>query len=406
VSRSTTGYGGSGDSFSDPAVAIDDSGAFLVTFVRQYNVAPNVSDYDVVLRRFNAAGQPLANESVVHDFRSTAQWSPDVTTTTSGANYSLVWMSVEQDGSYAGVFGRSFGPVNTKPIAHSNGLSTIVDLSVALQLTGDDADPDVAQTLGFSIVTPPAHGTLTGFDPVTGRATYVPTAGFAGVDSFQFAVRDDNQIGGGALTSLAATVQITVRTVDQAIVVADADDDDRITGFELLAWQRGFGSAFAADAASGDTNGDGKVDAVDLDAWLTLFGESLDPAGVGVSVASQAELHSHPSATKEAAGVWPVAQELDLRALFEPSDRVRGAARYRDFLVFHTPQSLCCTPLISLRNVVDVIANASDVDARGAKWADGHHISWPALVDDFWASDLLAADVDGDPTRWATPGAL
>jgi hypothetical protein len=39
----------------------------------------------------------------------------------------------------------------------------------------------------YSIVSPPTHGSLSGFDAMTGDVTYAPNAGFTGTDSFTFA---------------------------------------------------------------------------------------------------------------------------------------------------------------------------------------------------------------------------
>ena len=66
-------------------------------------------------------------------------------------------------------------------------------------LSGSDADPGTF--LSYTIVAPPAHGTLTGTGPTH---VYTPEAGTLGADSFRFIVHD------GGFESAPATVSITI----------------------------------------------------------------------------------------------------------------------------------------------------------------------------------------------------
>src|SRR5439155_2532881 len=69
-------------------------------------------------------------------------------------------------------------------------------------LTGTDSNGD---TLTYSIVVGPTHGTLTGTAP---NVTYTPAANYNGPDSFTFKAND------GTLNSNIATVTITVTAVN------------------------------------------------------------------------------------------------------------------------------------------------------------------------------------------------
>ena len=102
-------------------------------------------------------------------------------------------------------------PVNDRPVANAQQTVTDEDLAVSLTLTGNDNDAEVTQTLTFTLVTGPSHGTLSRFDSTTGAATYTPNLGYFGSDSFTFTTTDDTLAGGAALTSTAATVDLTVR---------------------------------------------------------------------------------------------------------------------------------------------------------------------------------------------------
>ena len=89
-------------------------------------------------------------------------------------------------------------PVNQVPVANAQSFSTAQDTAKAVALTGYDADGDA---LIYTIVSPPAHGTLSGTVP---NVTYTPTASYGGSDSFTFKSND------GEADSAPATVSITV----------------------------------------------------------------------------------------------------------------------------------------------------------------------------------------------------
>ena len=122
------------------------------------------------------------------------------TAQTSGTTVSL--RSVDfldgQTGWAVGDGGTILKMVNQPPVASDRTTVTDEDTPVALTLTGSDPDND---PLTFSVVTQPAHGTLTGTPP---DLTYTPDAGYLGSDSFTFKAND------GVLDSAPATVTILV----------------------------------------------------------------------------------------------------------------------------------------------------------------------------------------------------
>jgi VCBS repeat-containing protein/predicted outer membrane repeat protein len=102
-------------------------------------------------------------------------------------------------------------PVNDAPVANPQSVTTTEDTAKAITLTATDVEGD---TLTWSIVTPPAHGTLTGTAPAL---TYTPDANYNGPDSFTFKVND------GKVDSNVATVTITVTPVNDApVAVVDS----------------------------------------------------------------------------------------------------------------------------------------------------------------------------------------
>jgi MYXO-CTERM domain-containing protein len=96
------------------------------------------------------------------------------------------------------------GSVNNAPVASARAVTTEEDTAAGITLTGSDVDGD---ELSFTIVSPPAHGTLTGKAP---SLTYTPAANYNGLDSFTFTATD------GQFTSGPATVSITITAVNDA----------------------------------------------------------------------------------------------------------------------------------------------------------------------------------------------
>jgi glutaminyl-peptide cyclotransferase len=99
---------------------------------------------------------------------------------------------------------------NQAPVANDQSLTTAEDVARDVTLTGSDADGD---PLSYTILTMPAHGTLSGAAP---QLTYHPTANYSGADSFTFSVND------GQASSAAATIALDVTPVNDA-PVADGD---------------------------------------------------------------------------------------------------------------------------------------------------------------------------------------
>jgi cyclophilin family peptidyl-prolyl cis-trans isomerase len=80
--------------------------------------------------------------------------------------------------------------VNLPPIAVPGTAQVVANTPKGIQLAGNTANPESSQTLTFSIVTPPAHGTISAFNPSTGTFIYTPNPNFQGFDALSFRVRD------------------------------------------------------------------------------------------------------------------------------------------------------------------------------------------------------------------------
>ncbi len=90
-------------------------------------------------------------------------------------------------------------PVNAAPQAENQNLTTAFETAVSVNLVATDADND---PLNYSIIMPPALGSLSGTAP---HLTYVPFSNASGVDSFTYRVND------GQADSETATVVIDVQ---------------------------------------------------------------------------------------------------------------------------------------------------------------------------------------------------
>ena len=110
---------------------------------------------------------------------------------------------------------------NDLPVANAQAVTTAEDTPVLITLTGVD---HLGTPLTYTVVDSPDHGDLSGTAPAL---TYTPDLNFHGTDSFTFTVSD------GTLTSLAATVSITVTPVnDDPMAVDDTytvAEDDTLT---------------------------------------------------------------------------------------------------------------------------------------------------------------------------------
>ena len=106
--------------------------------------------------------------------------------------------------------------VNDPPVANPDSYSTSENTQLTVQAPGVLSNDDEVDSVSLTalLVTGPANGTLT--LNADGSFRYVPTAGFAGADSFTYRAND------GSANSNVATVSITVSGVNDP---PTADDD-------------------------------------------------------------------------------------------------------------------------------------------------------------------------------------
>ncbi|MDR3636428.1 MAG: peptidylprolyl isomerase [Isosphaeraceae bacterium] len=120
-------------------------------------------------------------------------------------------------------------PLALAPIALPISQQALVNAPTSFTLKSQNPNTGSTQTLTYTITQNPGHGTITGFDPTTGKLTYTPSPNFTGFDRLQYTVTAS---GGGQTTSvsLPATVTIdvvnantgAVRVIDNVLVVTPA----------------------------------------------------------------------------------------------------------------------------------------------------------------------------------------
>lgn len=105
---------------------------------------------------------------------------------------------------------------NTPPVALPQSVVTALNTSVAITLSGSDANND---PLSYSLVNLPTNGSLSGSAP---NVVYQPNTGYVGNDSFTFNVFD------GLISSGTATVSISVNSTATTVFCGEPSIDSSV----------------------------------------------------------------------------------------------------------------------------------------------------------------------------------
>jgi uncharacterized repeat protein (TIGR01451 family) len=117
------------------------------------------------------------------DHELVGNWQLVVSDVAIGDTGSLICWGIEVAYAQSGYTCQLF---NRPPAAQPQSVDVIHDFPAQVRLTGNDPDDD---PLTFAIVDFPQHGVVA-LDTATGEATYQPTPGYTGPDSFTFSVND------------------------------------------------------------------------------------------------------------------------------------------------------------------------------------------------------------------------
>ena len=102
--------------------------------------------------------------------------------------------------------------LNVKPFASPMSISATTNIAERLELAGQPAEPlNAAPVSSYTILTGPAHGTISYFNLAKGQVLYTSVPGFVGTDSFTYTASSSGpNTGDLPATSNPATVTITV----------------------------------------------------------------------------------------------------------------------------------------------------------------------------------------------------
>ncbi|HVN67331.1 MAG TPA: Ig-like domain-containing protein, partial [Candidatus Sulfotelmatobacter sp.] len=160
---------------------------------------------------YTAEGTPLtAFGAIFNSNTRTFTWTPN----NSQAGTHSVTFRVTDNGtpalSAAEAITITVNRINHAPVARPSNEVTDEDTPKTITLKADDSDNDA---LTYSLVTNPAHGSLSGALP---NLIYTPAQDYNGSDSFTFKVND------GTVDSAPATVSIVIDPVNDAPVMTGA----------------------------------------------------------------------------------------------------------------------------------------------------------------------------------------
>ena len=195
--------------------------ALVSIFVTPRNDAPVATARSLTVDEDSSAAVTLAGTDVEGDRLTFTVASPPAHGTLTGIAPNLTYrpaahyngpdsftftVSDSQAASAPATVSISVTARNDAPVASALSVTTDEDTPLSVTLPGTDLDAD---TLTFTVLANPGHGTLTGTAP---NLTYTPAANYHGPDSFTFTVSD------GQATSAPATVSVTVAPVNDAPV--------------------------------------------------------------------------------------------------------------------------------------------------------------------------------------------
>ena len=196
--------------------------------------------------------------------------------------------------------------LNSSPLADGQSVNLAEDSLVAITLTGSDVDGD---TLAYTIITGPNHGTLSGSLP---NAIYRPFHDYSGPDAFTFTTND------GQVDSVSATVSVTVTPVNDlpvGIPASIAVLEDTSTPIRLSAVDdegSGFAQLHSFSGGEGATVRNGVILASDGLLYGTTYVGGTANLGVVYRVSLDGEgfevLHHFTPAT---GGTAPVARVIE-----------------------------------------------------------------------------------------------
>ncbi len=161
------------------------------------------ANYNAQTRTLNLNG----NDSIAHyqQVLASVRYN-NLSDTPNTTNRTLVFAVNSGENSANATATLTVNAIDDAPVASPQNLSTNEDTPFNILLGATDVDTPIAN-LTFRLVTPPAHGTLSGTAP---SLIYTPSANFNGADAFSFVASD------GASDSNIAQIALQVLAINDA----------------------------------------------------------------------------------------------------------------------------------------------------------------------------------------------
>ena len=211
---------------------------------------PEDTPLNLVLRGSDVEGSPLTFGVVTFPEHGALSGTSPNLTYTPNLNYSGPdsFTYVATDGGATSVVATvsiTVNPVGDAPVAADQTITTDEDLAVSVTLTAVDEEGDLLQ---FTVLTQPAHGTLSGTPP---NLIYAPDLNYHGSDTFTFKANDASS------DSPSASVALVVRPLNDppvGVVKVIATHEDIATNVVLAATDAD-GDALSYWVVAGPANG-------------------------------------------------------------------------------------------------------------------------------------------------------
>jgi hypothetical protein len=172
------------------------------------------------------------------------------------------------------------GPPLAQADSYSTGSNTVLSVSPAAGVLGNDLEPE-GDPIAAVLVAAPRTGVLQ-FN-VDGSFQYTPTAGFNGAVQFSYQTSDFRQLSNQVAVSIAVGL------------IGDYDHSGLVDQLDYNVWRANYGSTEQLDA---DGNGNGVVDSGDYVVWRKNQGLA---AGASASMSAAATAVAAPAAGAEVA---------------------------------------------------------------------------------------------------------
>ncbi len=193
---------------NDPPVAVGDTASGNEDQLISGDVLANDADPEGAALTAAIQAQPQ-NGTVTLNADGSFQYTPDADW--HGTDTFTYEASDGTGGKGSGTVTVTVAAVNDPPVAGAKTATTAAGSSVSIAFAGSDPEGD---SVTYSIVTPPANGTLSGSGATR---QYAPAAGFSGSDSFTYKASDGQADSNAATVSITVSAAETPQTVTQAI---------------------------------------------------------------------------------------------------------------------------------------------------------------------------------------------